>query len=296
MIKIIITIVLSLFAVKSEAAILGERSVLVFMIKNSPVAAIPSTEDSQYAVDLANYYLWTASGHQAWLKADILPAIVANYSGCNLGVILTVAGNAARAAGIVTNQYDHIVYTWTPDPACTFVAFTGGKTSFFNGSFSSFSPHEFGHAYGFNHSLGYVNGAFWGEHAFCMMRASNGYGGYNVALQHKAGWSNSLNPIVTVTSSSSYQLSDLDNPSLDGKPKGLRIVKSSTETLWVESRYGLVQVLLQVGSNIGMIDMSPWTLGNWHDGSLIRGWGYFDPDQPILIWFDHSGIVHVIWY
>ena len=309
-------------ATASDSATTGEKRVIVILVNFQDKQTQPFTPEHARNVtfnDTSNYFREVSYG-QTWFTGDVYGwfTIPMSSTSCDIGMIASLAQQAATNAGAVLSAYDHQVYAF-PSNACGWTgsgSIGGGPGQvWINNSYNVNSVgHEIGHNFGLFHS----RSLDCGSNVVCGTCSTNEYGDIfdimgggsaahiNLFQKERLGWVNNgvSPPIQTVTASGTYWI-DAYGPTSYGT-KGLKILKSTDPTTGKKTWYYLERrtaygfdsymaeipnlmsgVLIHTGSEASgrdgyLLDMTPATT-SWYDPALVAGQSFTDTTAGITI-------------
>ncbi|MCF7731274.1 MAG: PKD domain-containing protein [Akkermansiaceae bacterium] len=236
----------------------GAKRVLLMRVAFPDEPTEPITEDGAYAMmDQVNqFYLEGSYGTTAMIPAVtpllILPQAKDAYGYLGRDALQTDAREAARVAGLDTNDYDLDIVLFRPLPGSIFAgwngqAYIGAKGLWLQGTTSAgVAAHELGH------NLGLWHAGFWsatgdsiigpGRHVeygnpFDTMGAANaGIHQFNAGFKNELNWLTS-EFVQPVTQAGVFRLYAFDVPQLAaGRSYALRIRKDDQRSYWAEFR------------------------------------------------------------
>lgn len=299
----------------------GPKRLLFMRVAFPDDPSEPISEDAACSMmnDINTWFLENSYGTTS-LITDVTPLLVLPqtkewYSVQGATRLLSDARDAARAAGLDTDNYDLDIVRHNKVPGYNWSgqSFVGSKGIWLQTSSVGVAAHELGHCYGLRHAnfwnatgdsiIGVGSNAEYGDIFDTMGTASAGNCQFNVIWKNTLDWLPSAFFNI-VTNSGCYRIYAFDVPQLVGSYKyGLRIKKDYSRDYWAEFRQKFTSnpwtqngILLHwdswhngvggSGSGTQLLDTTPGTpAGNSSkdDAAVVIGRTFSDPSVGIHI-------------
>ena len=297
----------------------GAHSIVVLLVNFETDPRQPySVLDAEAVMTQVSTHYWLGSYEQTTLAANVFGWFTVAYdtTTCDAMTITRLADEAATNAGIDLAGYGHRIYAFPQLAACSWwgVGTVGGTPSsaWINGTFvKKVVGHELGHNFGLHHARAHDCGAApigpictdleYGNTIDIMGNPSSG--NFNLFAKEQLGWVNAgmSPPLTVVTESGAYGVAPYE--ALDGRSKGLKILKSINGAgvatyYYVEFRQpigndaflltnpnvtgGVVVAMGSNGDSNRLLDMTPET-SSWSDPALVPGARFVDPNSGLII-------------
>ena len=246
--------------------------------------------------------------------------IAVNSTSCDTSTIKTDAQAAAQSAGYSLANYSRFIYLMSSSSGCSAWwgwATIGGSDVWINGMYQ-FAAHVVAHEMGHNFGLYHAHTVDCGTSVICSSGTFSEYGDwidvmgapsytqaghFNSFQKERLGWLNSGSepPIMTVTSSGTYQIGPYEGQ--DSTLKALKILQSSSSSSYYYVEYrqpvgfdsfvsgysdilGGVVVHLASPSNANssdLLDMTPSSPSSFNHPALVVGQSYKDSTAGVTI-------------